>query len=339
MKFRKAYSFNDVLLVPKYSNINSRSEVDLSTSIAGLNLKIPIIAANMSSVCEVDMCVALGELGGLGILHRFCNVDDQAEMVDQVKQKNENILVGFSIGVGTDWRDRMDACRKKADIVCLDVAHGHHSRVIELLKSYFGIYKDYPIIIGQLASLAAIKDILNVVPEKYRDNVVGKISVGGGSVCTTRIKTGFGVPTLQAILDVSDAPIDLIADGGIKESGDIVKSLAAGADAVMLGNLLAGTDEAPGRLIKGKNGQLFKEYMGSASFKSKQLRGESNHVEGESMLIPYKGSVIPIINDLLDGIRSGCSYAGARNIMDLNDAEFIEISEAGYKESLPHGII
>ncbi len=339
MKPRRAYSFDDVMLVPRYSEMNSRVDVDLSTTIAGVPLRIPVIAANMSSVCEEAMGIAMGQIGGLGIIHRMCSVDYQVTMVRAVHQAG--VQVGFSIGVGPDWRRRMEACRPYASIVCLDVAHGHHRRVCELLDQYFDAYQDYPIIIGQIATATAAGMFIDRIPEKYHRTIAFKTSIGGGSLCTTRIKTGFGVPTLQAIWDINEAHghgISIIGDGGIKNSGDIVKSLAAGADAVMLGNLLAGTDEAPGNIIRSKD-QLYKVYRGSASFGDKALRGEeTRNVEGEETLVPYKGSVRRVIGGLMDGVRSGFSYGGASRIQELQqNVEFVEISAHGFAESLPHG--
>jgi IMP dehydrogenase/GMP reductase len=340
MSFRKAYAFDDVMLVPHFSRMGSRSDADLSTTIAGVKLKMPIVAANMSSVCEDSMALAIAELGGLGIIHRMSSVEQQMAMVQRVHQAGRQ--VGFSIGVGADWRDRMDACREYSSIVCLDVAHGHHLRVLELLKDYFETYRDYPIIIGQIATASAANMFLEqAIPARYRSSIAFKTSIGGGSLCTTRIKTGYGIPTLQAILDIAQAVpkgISIVADGGIKDSGDIVKSLAAGACSVMLGSLLAGTDEAPGGIIKAKD-QLYKVYRGSASFGDKALRGEeTRNVEGEEALVPYKGAVKRVVSTLLDGVRSGFSYGGARNIGELREnADFVEISTHGFAESLPHG--
>ncbi|MEI9972562.1 MAG: IMP dehydrogenase [Ignavibacteriota bacterium] len=228
-----------------------------------------------------------------------------------------------------------------ASIVCLDVAHGHHLRVSQLLDEYFETYRDYPIIVGQIATAEAAGMFIDAIPERYHRSVAFKASIGGGSLCTTRIMTGYGIPTLQAIADINEAhghAISIIGDGGIKNSGDIVKSLAAGADAVMLGSLLAGTDEAPGNIIKAKD-LLYKVYRGSASFGDKALRGEeTRNVEGEEALVPYKGSVHRVISGLLDGIRSGFSYGGAASIHELQEhAEFIEITVYGFAESLAHG--
>ena len=345
MRLKKAYTFDDVMLVPRLSHLKTRADADLSTTVAGVNLQIPIIAANMSSVCEMEMAVAVGKLGGLGIIHRMCSVLEQSTMVQNTKlvanATDSSCPVGFSIGVGSDWRERMDACKEYGDIVCLDIAHAHHERVLELLHKYFGIYKGFPLIIGQVSTASAVHDLLQAVPEEYHSTIAFKTSIGGGSLCTTRIKTGFGVPTLQSIMDIHAVHpnVCIIGDGGIKESGDIVKSLAAGASAVMLGNLLSGTDEAPGKIIKGRDDQLYKIYRGSASFGDKSLRGEdTRNIEGEETLVPYKGSVVRVVRNLLDGIRSGFSYGGAQNISELQDEiEFLEITTHGFKESLPHG--
>jgi len=342
LRIRRALSFNDVLLVPRHTTVFSRSDVNLSTKVAGLKLGIPIIAANMSSVCETEMAIALGRIGGLGIIHRMCSVDEEQEMVRRASAGDAQLQVGFSIGVGPDWRDRMEACRRYAQIVCLDVAHADSNRVLDLLQSYFKDFGDYPLIIGNIATAEAARRLKEAIPERYYGSIALKVGIGGGSLCTTRIKTGFGMPTLQSVADVREATSgvpDLIADGGIGSSGDIVKSLVAGANAVMLGSLLAGTEEAPGDLIRDEHGTLMKQYRGSASFSDKQKRGEATrNVEGESTLVPYRGKVADVIADLLDGIRSGLSYGGSSDIQSLQEnVEFAEITTHGYRESLPHG--
>jgi IMP dehydrogenase len=320
--------------------------VNLSTQIAGLKLDVPIIAANMSSVCEAEMAIALGRIGGLGIIHRMCSIEREREMVRRASAEdgnnNRRVQVGFSIGIGPEWRQRMEACRPYAHIACLDVAHADSDRVRELLESYFTDFKDYPLIIGNIATAAAARRLTEAIPARYYGTVALKVGIGGGSLCTTRIKTGFGVPTLQSVADVREVTAgspEIIADGGISSSGDIVKSLVAGANAVMLGNLLAGTEEAPGDLIRGEQGTLMKQYRGSASFSDKQMRGEATrNVEGESTLVPYRGKVADVIGDLLDGIRSGLSYGGSPDIQGLQEnVEFAEITSHGYRESLPHG--
>jgi IMP dehydrogenase len=296
----------------------------------------------MSSVCEAGMAIALGRIGGLGIIHRMCSVDEEREMLCQASAGGAQLQVGFSIGVGPDWRDRMKACRPHAQIVCLDVAHADSNRVLDLLQSYFKDFGGYPLIIGNIATADAARRLKEAIPERYYGSIALKVGIGGGSLCTTRIKTGFGMPTLQSVADVREATSgvpDMIADGGIASSGDIVKSLVAGANAVMLGSLLAGTEEAPGDLIRDDHGTLMKQYRGSASFSDKQKRGEATrNVEGESTLVPYRGKVGDVIGDLLDGIRSGLSYGGSSDIQGLQDnVEFAEITSHGYRESLPHG--
>jgi IMP dehydrogenase len=350
LRIRRALSFNDVLLVPRHTRVFSRSDVNLSTKVAGLELEIPIIAANMSSVCEAEMAIALGRIGGLGIIHRMCSVDEEREMLCQASagyapppgRQNQQLQVGFSIGVGPDWRGRMEACRPHAQIACLDVAHADSNRVLDLLQTYFKDFSDYPLIIGNIATADAARRLKEAIPERYYGSIALKVGIGGGSLCTTRIKTGFGMPTLQSVADVREVTSgvpDMIADGGIASSGDIVKSLVAGANAVMLGSLLAGTEEAPGDLIRDDHGSLMKQYRGSASFSDKQKRGEATrNVEGESTLVPYRGKVADVIGDLLDGIRSGLSYGGSSDIQGLQEnVEFAEITTHGYRESLPHG--
>jgi IMP dehydrogenase len=236
----------------------------------------------------------------------------------------------------------MEACRTCADIVCLDVAHADSNRVLELLTTYFADYGDYPLIVGNIATGGAARRLKAAIPAKRYGSTAFKVGIGGGSLCTTRIKTGFGIPTLQSVADVRDETCGtpaIIADGGISSSGDVVKSLVAGADAVMLGNLLAGTEEAPGDLIRGEHGILMKQYRGSASISDKQKRGEpTRNVEGESTLVPYRGKAADVISDLLDGIRSGLSYGGSSSIRELQEnVEFVEITTHGYRESLPHG--
>lgn len=350
MKIRRALSFNDVLLVPRHTTVFSRSDVDLSTTVAGLTLGIPIIAANMSSVCGAEMANTLGVIGGLGIIHRMCTVNEESDMVRRAStgeagapgSEGKPVQVGFSIGIGPDWIDRMEACRPYARIACLDVAHADSNRVVELLQTYFERFGDYPLIIGNIATADAACRLKAAIPKARHGTVALKVGIGGGSLCTTRIKTGFGIPTLQSVADVREVTCgspDIIADGGISSSGDIVKSLVAGANAVMLGSLLAGTEEAPGDLIRDEHGTLMKQYRGSASFSDKQKRGEATrNVEGESTLVPYRGKVADVITDLLDGIRSGLSYGGSSNIQGLQEnVEFAEITTHGYRESLPHG--
>jgi IMP dehydrogenase len=332
-------------LVPSYNDVASRSDVSLATDVAGVHLHLPIIAANMPSVCEYYMADAVGAAGGIGIIHRMQPITDQCVDV----AANAMFQTGAAIGIGDDWKVRAESLHgAMVRMICLDVAHGHQDRVLDVALEFLDTFINTPLIIGNIATGAAATHFAAEISEGDHHRVALKVGVGGGSVCTTRIKTGFGVPTLQSVMDVYaaldavDSEISIIADGGLKSSGDIVKALAAGADAVMLGSLLAGTKEAPGDIIKDdKTGLKYKVYRGAASFGAKAAHfGEAEYVEGAERLIPYKGAVIKTLNSLADGIKSGLTYCGVSNLTDLQDeAEFIRITEAGFKESMPHGIL
>lgn len=339
---RTVLSFDDVLLVPGYNDIPSRSEVGLDSIVAGVDLTLPIIAANMPSVCEREMAVAVGSAGGIGIIHRMQSIPAQTDQVSA-----SPFPIGAAIGIGDDWKLRAEALiHAGANIICLDVAHGHQERVVDTALEFLQLF-DVSLIIGNIATAQAAAHFDSEISEVDQARVALKVGVGGGSVCTTRIKTGFGMPTLQSVMDVSrvlnenDSEISIIADGGIKTSGDIVKALAAGADAVMLGSLLAGTREAPGDVIKDdKTGLKYKVYRGAASYGAKEAHfGEAEYIEGAERLIPYKGSVSKVLASLEEGIRSGLTYFGVDNLADLREeVEFVRITQAGWRESLPHGI-
>lgn len=330
-----ALSFDDVLLAPKYFSGRSRKEVDLSTTVAGLKLKLPIISANMSSVSGMEMCLAISKLGGLGILDRM--VGAKFSTVENFKYENPNEKIGASIGIGEDAVDEAEEyIDRGVDIICIDVAHGNQQQTRKIYEKFRTKYEKFPLIVGNFATMP-FNDVLGDLYTAI------KVGIGGGSVCTTRIQTGCGMPTFQSLLDTRliSGPT-LIADGGIKNSGDIVKSLAVGASAVMIGSLFAGTSESPGPIIKDdKTGRKFKVYRGNASYGTKAASSmTSEFIEGAETLIPYKGSVVQIVKQLEDGIRSGMTYCGAINLDSLRrNAEFIKISQAGHRESLPHGAI
>lgn len=341
---KKALCFDDVLLVPQFFPGKSRNDIDLKTNVAGLQLNLPIIGANMPSVCETDMAVALGNAGALGIIHRMDTIFNQSIMIQKAKERLENGFVGGAVGIGDDWVDRTKTLlHAGADVICIDVAHGDQLKVHEVaieLKKEFGA----PLIIGNFATADACLRILEKLSNNnILNNIALKLGVGGGSTCLTRVQTGCGIPTLQSVIDASSADlnVDVIADGGIKTSGDIVKSLAAGASAVMLGGLLAGTDEAPGSVIKTNDGRLCKVYRGSASYaEKKQFFGKVEYIEGDEALIPYKGSVKNILEKLAEGIRSGISYCGSLSILEMQArVQMIEISTSGHREGLPHAKI
>lgn len=343
----RGYCFDDVLLVPQQSEVQSRKDVDLSTTLGNLKLQIPIISANMATVTEASMASRMHDLGGLGILHRF-NTDEVIEQ--QIKYLLENKVPCVpSIGIG---EQELERAKKYFELgvraICIDVAHGAMKSVEKLVKELDFVNRnkgyDLTIIAGNVANRNATAALFMAGAH------VVKVGVGPGSVCSTRIVTGHGVPQLTAIMECSEAKgfagvrmkiknPTIIADGGIRNSGDIVKALAAGADAVMIGGLFAGTEETPGIPTREADGYMYKHYRGMASG-SQQVMSKgfvSGTPEGVESLVPVKGAVQPIVAKLLAGVRSGLSYSGAFNIPALqNDAEFMIVSTASLKESAPH---
>jgi len=328
-------SFDDVLLVPQYSDIESRKSLSTSNQLDdNITLGLPIISSPMDTVTEVDMAFAMDTHGGLGIIHRYNTVNDQARLVKKAKLKGMD-NVGVAIGVTGDFLERAQALVEEgANVLCIDVAHGHHSmveRAIQSLKSVFG--DSLHIMAGNVATGEGAKDLANWGADSVR------VGIGGGSICSTRLVSGHGVPTFQTIIDCVEygCPVPIIADGGIKTSGDIVKALAAGADFVMLGSMLAGTDQSPGQVFDNGN-KKYKVYRGMASSEAQvNWRGKTSTPEGISTTIPYKGDVNAILSDLRGGIQSGMSYSGAKTIRDLQaKAKFIRQTPAGQSESYTH---
>lgn len=339
----QGYSFDDVLVVPKYNRVNSRKDVSFQTKVTRNHyLDIPFLVANMDTVCESQMAITIGRLGGLGVLHRFMTANDQAQEV--IKVKKENLLVAAAVGV-KDFEERIKILNEAGiDILVLDVAHGHSKRVGKTLDYIKEKYPKIDVIVGNIATKDAAEYFIN----KGADAL--KVGIGPGSMCTTRIMAGAGVPQITAIMDVYEAAqgrIPVCADGGIRISGDIVKAIGAGADTVMLGSLFSGTIETPGKIIE-KSGKKYKEYRGMASYlatvKKMKLDGKKKdevvHVEGEMTLVEYKGSVVPIVNKLIGGLASGMTYVGADCLERIRGkVDFITISGAGIKESIAHGLL
>lgn len=333
----QALCFNDVLLVPKHWEGGSRSEVDLSTEVAGLKLKIPLVSANMASVTEEKMAICIGKAGGLGILHRLCSIEREAEMVCQVKL--EGVLVGASIGIDDNALERAKVLIDAgADLICLDVAFFAQHKAHDVATQFRKKFDYFPLVVGNIATWLHVRKFKNFLgAEGISDaNVSYKVGIGSGALCKTRTETGAGIPTFQSILDIrgSVAEQNIVADGGHKSAGDCVKSLAAGADSVMLGSMLAGTSESPGELVNGE-----KIHYGNASAHAKSTFSQrTDHVEGICVKVPYKGRTQDIINSILESIRSGCSYCGAKSLWELrNNAEFVQISSEGYRESTAFG--
>ena len=331
---KKGLTYDDVLLVPQYSDIESRSEVSLATELGrGVDLKLPIISSPMDTVSETDMAGDLGDLGGLSIIHRYNTIEEQAGMIASL---GGEVLVGAAVGIAGDYIDRAIACVEAgAKVICVDVAHGHHilmKKAIKKIRKAVG--KKIHIMAGNVATLEGFNDLADWGADSIRCNI------GGGSICTTRVQTGHGVPGLETIFQCakSDRNAKIIADGGIKNSGDIVKALAAGADAVMLGSLLAGTTESPGRTFKDTDGKLRKVYRGMASAEAqKDWRGRVSSQEGVSSSVPWRGPVGDVIEGLERGIRSGLSYSGARSVKELQaKAQWLQQSNASTTESSAH---
>lgn len=333
----ESLSYNDVLLVPQYSEIKSRSGVDVSSDLDDvLNFKIPIIASPMDTISEEAMALALDNAGGFSVIHRYNTIEEQVAVARKIFKKSPNARIGAAIGVTGDYYERaMVLCEAGVQVLCLDVAHGDHILVKEALtKLKKTLGASVHIMAGNVATLEAFDRL----SEWGADSI--RVGIGGGSICSTRLVSGHGVPTLQSISDCARSQYDtkIIADGGIKTSGDIVKSLAAGADFVMVGSLLAGTKETPGSVFTSQEGKKYKVYRGMASSKAQEdWRGKSSSPEGISTTVSYKGSVSHILRDLEGGIRSGLSYSGAQNLNELRlKATFIKQSAAGQVESSTH---
>lgn len=345
--FREVLAFDDVLLVPKRSNIASRNDVDISTELfPDIKLEIPVLSANMATVTGEAMTYTMANAEGLGVIHRMQSIENEAQMIANVQRtleatSLEDEFIGFSFGVQDDWQERVSACIVAGgDIAVLDVAHAHHSNVYNIIKEYFDTW-NVPLIVGNIATVEAARNLIYAVPSGKRKLFALKVGIGGGSMCTTRIVTGCGIPTFQSVYDIhQELPYTkLIADGGIRTSGDIVKALAAGASAVMVGSMLAATSDTPGAVINHADGTSYKLYRGSASYGDKEARGEEiRNIEGVETLVPYKGSTWDVIKRARENIRSGLSYVGARNLAELQArAEFVKITSNGLRESQPHG--
>ncbi|MEI6731709.1 MAG: IMP dehydrogenase [archaeon] len=339
----KGYSYDDVLIIPKYNvKVVSRRDVNFKTRVTKNHyIDIPLIAANMDTVCESNMAIKLGELGGLGVLHRFMDENAQAEEVKKVKAVK--LLCAAAIGI-KDYETRVPALvNAGCDILVLDVAHGHQKRVGRTVDWLKQNYPKTDVMVGNIATKEAALYFI----DKGADAI--KVGIGPGSMCTTRIMTGAGVPQVTAIMDayeITQGRIGICADGGVRYPGDVTKALGAGADTVMLGNIFSGTDETPGEVME-KDGKKFKLYRGMASFdatiKKHLLDGQTKlepvSVEGEKTLVEYKGPVEKIIKQFMGGLASGMTYVGASNIEELRGkVDFIEISHAGLLESKAHGL-
>ena len=343
---KRYLTYDDVNIVPKYSELESRSDVDLNTKLTkNVELRIPIVSTPMDTITEYDMALEMMRWGGAGFVHRFMNIDEQVEIIKELKKVREiNIEIYDSplcaaVGVTGDYLERArELVWNGCNVILIDVAHGHHKLVGEAIEEIKKDISDIEVVAGCIATSEAAKQLCEWGVDGLR------VGVGNGSLCETRIRTGVGLPSVTALLDVcstaDDYNVPVIADGGIRNVGDICKGLGCGADTIMVGSLLAGTKESPGTIEKKgqwPNEQLFKKYRGSASLDSKSDRGEDENVEGNHKVIPYKGKVKRIIGDIKDGIRSSCSYVGASNLEEYRSlVEFVEVTRAGQVEAQPH---
>lgn len=345
--FPIALTYDDVLLVPQKSIITSRTEIDLSTEISpGLKLKVPLISISMDTVTGVEMAISMFNLGGIGFLPRFDPPEIEADKVKRIKKVGAKIVA--AIGLRDDYMKRAELQVKAgADAITLDIAHAHTVPALEAVSKFKNKFPKIPMIAGTIATYEGAFDLFKAGADAVR------VGVGAGTICTTRIVAGSGVPQVTAIMETDKARKRfknkfVLADGGATKSGDLVKALASGADACINGSLFAGTDEAPGEVIS-KNGIFYKHYNASTSKSEKisQIKKDRNgkkphfeiHVEGVESLVKYKGPVKDVFEQLCAGLRSGFSYSGARNIKEFHQkARFIRITPAGLRESHPHGV-
>src|SRR3989338_788466 len=336
----ESFTFDDVLIRPAASAMEP-AEASLQTNIGGIILAVPFLSAAMDRVTEIPMAIALGKLGGLGVLHRNCSIEQQVKMVKEVKQTGVHVAAAC----GPFAADRAQALDEAGcDFVVIDCAHGHNLNVVASAKKIKKNLKHAKMIFGNITTYEAAKEAC-----KFADAV--KVGVGPGSICTTRIISGVGVPQLSAIMEVASVAlkkkVPVIADGGIRASGDIAKALAAGASAVMLGNLFAGTDETPGNIVQ-KDGESFKEYRGMGSeavIKSAAgaeryfTHGRKAVPEGVEALVPCRGPVADVAAGLASGVQVGMGYVGARNLSEFRrKAEFVRITSASIIEGKPHSL-
>ena len=361
---KKGLTFDDVLLIPAESHVLP-NEVDLSTKLAdNIKLNIPLISAGMDTVTEGAMAIAMALQGGLGVVHKNMSIQAQAGEVANVKSvvvpsnatkaavdDQNRLLCAAAVGVTSDTFERAEALLEAgADAIVIDTAHGHSAGVLRKIKEIHDHFPKQTLIAGNVATGDATRALFDAGVD------VVKVGIGPGSICTTRIVAGVGVPQITAIYDSASAAREyhkpIIADGGIKYSGDVVKALAAGGNAVMLGSMISGTTEAPGDIFE-ENGKKFKRYRGMGSVGAMaQAHGSSDRYfqggvneanklvpEGVEARVEYKGDVSDVVFQIDGGLRSGMGYCGAANIPELIEkAQFVQITNAGLRESHPHDV-
>lgn len=332
----RAITYDDVLLIPAYNHHESRRIVDTTVTdkLKKLTLSLPVMSSNMDTITESKMANFMHSKGGIGVMHRFLSIDDN---VKEFKACNGPVFI--SIGCTKQELERAEALRDVgADYFCVDVAHGHAKYVGKTLKSLRQILGTRCIMAGNVATYAGADYLASCGAD------IIKAGIGGGSVCSTRIKTGFGIPMLTCIQDCARSDRSIVADGGLKTPGDIVKALAFGADFVMIGGMLAGTEPTPGAIITRDDGTQIKRYRGMASREAQEnFMGQMHEwktAEGVSADVPYRECADLIMGDIVGGLRSGLTYAGANTVSELQrKLNYVEITQAGRIESLPHKLM
>ncbi len=349
---KEGLTYDDVLLIPAHSDVLPR-EVDITSKFTReISLRLPMVSSAMDTVTDARVAEAFARLGGIGVIHKNMPLDQQTAQVAQVKSKTDEaghaLLVAAAVGINPHSLDSIEALiGVGADAVVLDTAHGHSQMVLDTIRKARKAFPKIQIVAGNIATAEAALALKDCGVDAV------KVGIGPGSICTTRIIAGIGVPQLTAIMDTAEAlegsGIPIIADGGIRYSGDIVKALAAGASTIMAGSLFAGTDETPGTVIE-VNGKKYKAYRGMGSLeameKGSKDRYFQNNVtdakklvpEGIAARVPYKGSLYEVVYQMLGGLRAGMGYCGAATIHDLHHAQFVRITGAGVAESHPHDV-
>jgi IMP dehydrogenase len=341
----KSLCFDDILVVPQTSHVESRHKVDLSMSIGYGNrevvLGLPVIAAPMDTVCDFEMAITMSNAGGIGILHRYM---PEKVLVEKTQRLSDaGYRFGVSVGATNGYMNvAEDLYRAGARIILVDIANGHSFYAINAVEN---LRKRMPDDLHIMAGNVATAEGFAMLADAGADSV--RVGVGGGSACTTRIVSGHGVPTLGSIMDIADYMMfadsetcSIIADGGIRNSGDMIKSFAAGADAVMVGSMFAGTDEAPGEILTDATGHEVKMFRGMASAAAQEdVQGRVSVAEGISTTISYKGSMSHILSQIRGGLGSGCSYSGVTELSELySNSEYVEVTPNSLYESKPHAL-
>jgi len=358
----EALTFDDVLLLPNYAEIR-RGDVDLTTSLhPSIVLKLPVVSSPMDTVTEEAMSIALSQFGGLGVIHRNMSIEDQAMMVRRTKDTavidsslaavdvHGKLLVAAAVGAGADFDERVKALvTAGVDMICVDSSHGHSKFILDSVKLIRSTYEKLPIMAGNVATYDGARALTDFGADSLR------VGMGPGSICTTRIVTGMGVPQISAVSACVRATegtkTTIIADGGIRQMGDMAKALAFGAHSVMLGSLLAGYDESPGSVVE-IDGKKFKSYRGMGSVAAMKKGGAERYgqsrsteekkliAEGVEGFVPYKGTVVDYLQQIVGSLKSSFYYLGAKNLEAFfTSSRVIKISQAGLIESHPHEVV